>query len=92
MTHAPKLTPAAQLASASRRRLPGVSDEYRKARTALLAEEIEFRRHIERVAAQRRDGAVVRHFWADEMGMETADPGWIRVARSMRCRSGISWT
>jgi predicted dithiol-disulfide oxidoreductase (DUF899 family) len=23
----------------------------------------------------RRDGDVVRHFWADEMGMETADPG-----------------
>jgi len=49
-----KLTPATRLASASRRRFPGESDEYRKARTALLAEEIELRRHIERVAAQRR--------------------------------------
>lgn len=33
---------------------PNESAEYRKARTALLAEEIELRRHIERVAEQRR--------------------------------------
>ena len=33
---------------------PNESDEYRRARTELLAEEIELRRHIERVAAQRR--------------------------------------
>ncbi|WP_156040487.1 DUF899 family protein [Chondromyces apiculatus] len=36
------------------RRYPNESDEYRKARTALLAEEIELRRHLERVAEQRR--------------------------------------
>ena len=30
------------------------SDEYRRARDALLAEEIELRRHIERVPEQRR--------------------------------------
>jgi len=35
-------------------RFPNESPEYRAARTALLAEEIELRRHIERVAAQRR--------------------------------------
>jgi predicted dithiol-disulfide oxidoreductase (DUF899 family) len=35
-------------------RIPNESAEYRAARTALLAEEIELRRHIERVAAQRR--------------------------------------
>ena len=35
-------------------RIRNESDEYRAARTALLAEEIELRRHIERVAAQRR--------------------------------------
>ena len=34
--------------------IPNESAEYRAARTALLAEEIELRRHIERVAAQRR--------------------------------------
>jgi predicted dithiol-disulfide oxidoreductase (DUF899 family) len=47
------LRPAAQLAQ-SKRRFPGESPEYRAARNALLAEEIELRRHIERVAAQRR--------------------------------------
>jgi predicted dithiol-disulfide oxidoreductase (DUF899 family) len=35
-------------------RIPNESAAYRAARTALLAEEIELRRHIERVAAQRR--------------------------------------
>jgi predicted dithiol-disulfide oxidoreductase (DUF899 family) len=35
-------------------RFPGESEEYRRARQALLAEEIELRRHIERVAEQRR--------------------------------------
>ena len=34
--------------------MPNESAEYRAARTALLAEEIELRRHIDRVAAQRR--------------------------------------
>src|SRR5262249_2457586 len=33
---------------------PNESADYRRARTALLAEEIELRRHIERVAALRR--------------------------------------
>ena len=33
---------------------PGESAEYRAARNALLAEEMELRRQIERVAAQRR--------------------------------------
>jgi predicted dithiol-disulfide oxidoreductase (DUF899 family) len=48
------LTPAADLARGSPVRIPNESAEYRAARTALLAEEIELRRHIERVAAQRR--------------------------------------
>jgi predicted dithiol-disulfide oxidoreductase (DUF899 family) len=49
------LKPAAELARASRVRFPNESAEYRRAREALLAEEIELRRHIERVAEQRRD-------------------------------------
>jgi predicted dithiol-disulfide oxidoreductase (DUF899 family) len=49
----PTLKPAAELAVHDRR-LPNESAEFRRARTALLAEEIELRRHIERVAAQRR--------------------------------------
>jgi predicted dithiol-disulfide oxidoreductase (DUF899 family) len=36
------------------KRFPNESAQYRAARTALLAEEIELRRNIERVAAQRR--------------------------------------
>jgi len=48
------LTPAAELARRGPVRFPNESPEYRAARTALLAEEIELRRHLERVAAQRR--------------------------------------
>ena len=48
------LKPAAELARASGVRYPNESAEYRRAREALLAEEIELRRHIERVAEQRR--------------------------------------
>lgn len=50
----PELKPAAELAAAASRPYPNDSAEYRKARAALLQEEIELRRHIERVAAQRR--------------------------------------
>jgi predicted dithiol-disulfide oxidoreductase (DUF899 family) len=53
MTHAKALKPTQELAQ-SPRRFPGESAAYRGARNALLAEEIELRRHIERVAAQRR--------------------------------------
>ncbi len=49
-----KLAPAAELAANCKVRFPNESAAYRRARTALLAEEIELRRHIERVAAQRR--------------------------------------
>lgn len=48
------LTAASKLAQASCVRHPNESTEYRTLRTALLAEEIELRRHIERVAALRR--------------------------------------
>lgn len=48
------LVPARQLAEKASKPFPGDSDAHRKARTDLLAEEIELRRHIERVAAQRR--------------------------------------
>lgn len=48
------LTPARQLAEATPIRFPNESAEYRAARTALLAEEIELRRHIARVGAQRQ--------------------------------------
>ncbi|HEU4602443.1 MAG TPA: DUF899 family protein [Steroidobacteraceae bacterium] len=48
------LVPATELAQRSLTRFPGESEEYRSARTALLAEEIELRRHLERVAEMRR--------------------------------------
>lgn len=45
---------ATELAAKSGVRYPNESEVYRRARTALLAEEIELRRHVERVAALRR--------------------------------------
>jgi predicted dithiol-disulfide oxidoreductase (DUF899 family) len=50
---APNLVPASELAKFGLT-YPNESADYRKARNALLAEEIELRRHIERVAEQRR--------------------------------------
>jgi predicted dithiol-disulfide oxidoreductase (DUF899 family) len=49
------LIPAADLARDNPVRFPNESAEYRAARTALLAEEIELRRHLARVAEKRRD-------------------------------------
>ncbi|ODR88294.1 DUF899 family protein [Sinorhizobium alkalisoli] len=48
------LTPASELAAMNRAQFPNETAEYRQARKALLAEEIELRRHIERVAELRR--------------------------------------
>ena len=52
-THA-DLTPAIELAKKNAVRFLNEGNEDRIARNALLAEEIELRRHIERVAEQRR--------------------------------------
>jgi predicted dithiol-disulfide oxidoreductase (DUF899 family) len=48
------LVAAEKLAGTNKAHYPNESAEYRAARNALLAEEIELRRHIERVARQRR--------------------------------------
>lgn len=48
------LVPAAELATKNDAHFPNESDEYRKARNNLLAEEIELRRNIQRVAKLRR--------------------------------------
>src|SRR5438876_3618007 len=70
------LKPAAELARASGLRYPNESAEYRRAREALLSEEIELRRHIERVAAQRRElppgGAVTKGYVFDGEGGKVA--------------------
>jgi predicted dithiol-disulfide oxidoreductase (DUF899 family) len=49
-----KLVPAQELAAKGHVPFPGASEAYRKAREALLAEEIEFRRHMTRLGEQRR--------------------------------------
>jgi predicted dithiol-disulfide oxidoreductase (DUF899 family) len=54
MTTETILAPAVELAAKNEVSYPNESDEYRRARSALLAEEIELRRHIERIAEQRR--------------------------------------
>jgi predicted dithiol-disulfide oxidoreductase (DUF899 family) len=60
------LAPAMDLAIRNGVTFPHESDEYRSARIALLAEEIELRRHIERVAEMRRalppGGSVKKHY------------------------------
>jgi predicted dithiol-disulfide oxidoreductase (DUF899 family) len=50
----PSLTPAATLAAKAKTPFPGASPAYEAARQALLAEEIELRRHMTRVTEQRR--------------------------------------
>ena len=61
-----QLKPASELARQNGVRFPNESSDYRRARDALLAEEIELRRHIERVAEQRRalppGGAVSKNY------------------------------
>jgi len=54
MAEPSKLTAATELAAKNPVRYPNESADYRRARNALLAEEIELRRHLERVAEQRR--------------------------------------
>ena len=74
MTDTKPLAPAAEMAKKGSKPFPNESREYREARTALLAEEIELRRHIQRVAAQRRalppGGVAGDHRFLDEDGKE----------------------
>ena len=69
MADSQTLTPAEQLAATNTAHFPNESAAYRAARNALLAEEIELRRQLERVAAQRRalpiGGEVPRDFEFD---------------------------
>jgi predicted dithiol-disulfide oxidoreductase (DUF899 family) len=66
MTDGKSLKPASELAALNTIRWPNESLEYRRARQALLIEEIELRRHLERVAEQRRalppGGEVVKDY------------------------------
>ena len=69
------LVPAAELAKKRRALFPGESAAYAQAREALLAEEIEFRRHMTRLCEQRQRlpaGPVVeKHYrFKDENGFD----------------------
>ena len=81
------LIPAAQLARDNPVRFPNESAEYRAARMALLAEEIELRRHIERVAAQRRalppGGEVAGAYRFEGEDGETDLPGLFRDKQTL---------
>ena len=64
MSGNPTLVPAPQLVAKNEAHVPGESPAYRAARNALMIQEIELRRHLERVAAQRRalpPGGTVPH-------------------------------
>ncbi len=74
------LQPAEDLAKLRRPPFPGESSDYRAARTALLAEEIEFRRHMTRLCAQRQalpPGPVITtdYRFRDANGAETSLSG-----------------
>ena len=69
MTSHVRLTSARELTEKNGIRFPNESGEYRIARNSVLAEEIELRRQIERVAAQRRalpEGGEVKKVYAFE--------------------------
>ena len=70
-----ELKPAAELAAKAKTPFPGASPGYEAARVALLAEEIEFRRHMTRLVEQRRalpPGPVITkaYRFRDEEGAE----------------------
>ncbi len=69
-----ELKPAQELAEALNTRWHGESADYRRARTSLLAKEIELRRQVQRVAEQRRalpPGPVAKNYrFIDEQSRE----------------------
>ncbi len=79
MMQSSTLTPARALAERNRAHFPNEDAAYRQARNALLAEEIELRRHIERVAEMRRQlppGGEVKktyHFTGEQGPVTLAD-------------------
>ena len=72
------LKPASELAHGNSVRFPNESAEYRRARENLLAEEIELRRHIERVAELRRalppGGSVTKNYAFEGEGGKATMP------------------
>lgn len=81
------LVPAQQLAATNKAHYPNESAEYRAARNKLLVEEIELRRHLERVASQRRalpaGGEIPQDF---QLSSETS-PVYCQVFSAINARS-----
>jgi len=75
-----QLTPATELARKAKTPFPGASTEYDTARQALLANEIEFRRHMTRLGEQRRalppGGEAPDYRFEDENGRTV---GWAEL-------------
>jgi predicted dithiol-disulfide oxidoreductase (DUF899 family) len=71
-----ELQPAQEMAEANKTSWLGESQEYRRARNALLADEIELRRQIQRVAERRRalpPGPVAKNYrFVDDQGAEVS--------------------
>lgn len=87
------LVPAIDLAGKNKAHFPDGTSEYRQARNALLAEEIELRRHIERVAALRRElplGGAVPKDDVDEMYSQCVSPPDWRLHFRPLTRRGTS--
>ena len=81
------LTSAKELADNCKVRFSNESAEYRRARTALLAEEIDLRRQIERVPDRRRQPAGAQ-LHARELG--PVDDGHTRPAAREKTRAGAA--
>ena len=65
-------------------RFPGESEDYRRARDQLLADEIELRRHVEKVSAQRRElplgGEVPTDYEFQEWDSEAGSPAAVKMS------------
>jgi predicted dithiol-disulfide oxidoreductase (DUF899 family) len=81
------LKPAKQMAETMRKPAIGASKDYLAARTRLLAEEIELRRHMERVAEQRRalpPGPAIKEDYVFEGQGADGKPKKIRLSELFR--------
>jgi predicted dithiol-disulfide oxidoreductase (DUF899 family) len=79
MTHEVTLVPATDLAARNHAGFPNESAEHRQARNALLAEEIELRRHIERIAEQRVALAMVARSPVERLVAAKKARGWTQL-------------
>ena len=88
------LKPAADLVTYRKPVFPGESDAYRDARTALLAQEIELRRHMTRVAQQRQALPPEKSTICGKRlsAIRPPESPWLAAAHSGRRRSGFLYS